>query len=206
MLRSAQRSGAAGVSPLARIRGVPNTVCSTAQICTVPYAGNSLRALARFCDACGSPINSRHAALERKQVTILFADVVESMRLAATLESAMRRQFSPTAGSGHLTVAPGRGIGSQPNRPSPGLPVLANSPLVSLARMSDRVALRAGIPPFYVMDVWLAAAERQRTRGDLVNLSAGQPSAGAPAAVRAAAKDALDNTVLGYTVALGIPE
>ncbi len=72
--------------------------------------------------------------------------------------------------------------------------------------MSDRVALRAGIPPFYVMDVWLAAAERQRTHGDLVNLSAGQPSAGAPAAVRAAAKEALDTTVLGYTVALGIPE
>ena len=74
----------------------------------------------------------------------------------------------------------------------------------SLDRMS--VSLRAGIPPFYVMDVWLAAAERQRTHGDLVNLSAGQPSAGAPAAVRAAAKAALDNTVLGYTVALGIPE
>ncbi|HJT92729.1 MAG TPA: pyridoxal phosphate-dependent aminotransferase [Mycobacterium sp.] len=72
--------------------------------------------------------------------------------------------------------------------------------------MSDRVALRAGIPPFYVMDVWLAAAERQRTHGDLVNLSAGQPSAGAPAAVRAAAVEALNNTVLGYSVALGIPE
>ena len=70
----------------------------------------------------------------------------------------------------------------------------------------SKVALRAGIPPFYVMDVWLAAAERQRSHGDLVNLSAGQPSAGAPAAVRAAAKAALDNTVLGYTVALGIPE
>ncbi|MFI5509904.1 pyridoxal phosphate-dependent aminotransferase [Mycobacterium sp. NPDC051804] len=68
------------------------------------------------------------------------------------------------------------------------------------------VALRAGIPPFYVMDVWLAAAERQRSHGDLVNLSAGQPSSGAPQAVRAAAKAALDNTVLGYTVALGIPE
>lgn len=68
------------------------------------------------------------------------------------------------------------------------------------------VALRAGIPPFYVMDVWLAAAERQRTHGDLVNLSAGQPSAGAPAAVRAAAKSALDSGPLGYTVALGIPE
>jgi aspartate/methionine/tyrosine aminotransferase len=72
--------------------------------------------------------------------------------------------------------------------------------------MSDRVALRAGIPPFYVMDVWLAAAERQRTHGDLVNLSAGQPSAQAPAAVRAAATDALANHNLGYTVALGIPE
>ena len=72
--------------------------------------------------------------------------------------------------------------------------------------MIGTVSLRAGIPPFYVMDVWLAAAERQRTHGDLVNLSAGQPSAGAPAAVRTAAKAALDNTVLGYTVALGIPE
>ncbi|HZU48625.1 MAG TPA: pyridoxal phosphate-dependent aminotransferase [Mycobacterium sp.] len=72
--------------------------------------------------------------------------------------------------------------------------------------MNASVALRAGIPPFYVMDVWLAAAERQRTHGDLVNLSAGQPSAGAPAPVRAAAKAALDSSPLGYTVALGIPE
>ena len=68
------------------------------------------------------------------------------------------------------------------------------------------MALRAGIPPFYVMDVWLAAAERQRTHGDLVNLSAGQPSAQAPAPVRAAAADALAHHNLGYTVALGIPE
>lgn len=68
------------------------------------------------------------------------------------------------------------------------------------------VSLRAGIPPFYVMDVWLAAAERQRTHGDLVNLSAGQPSAGAPSAVRDAAVAALNRNQLGYTVALGIPE
>jgi aspartate/methionine/tyrosine aminotransferase len=91
-----------------------------------------------------------------------------------------------------------------PKRPSYGLRCL------SLARVSDRspnrIALRAGIPPFYVMDVWLAAAERQRTHRDLVNLSAGQPSAGAPAAVREAAKQALDTSPLGYTVALGIPE
>jgi aspartate/methionine/tyrosine aminotransferase len=72
--------------------------------------------------------------------------------------------------------------------------------------MSFSVALRAGVPPFYVMDVWLAAAERQRTHGDLVNLSAGQPSAGAPEPVRAAAAAALHLNQLGYTVALGIPE
>ena len=68
-----------------------------------------------------------------------------------------------------------------------------------------KTALRAGIPPFYVMDVWLAAAQRQRTHGDLVNMSAGQPGAGAPGPVRAAAMAALDGP-LGYTVALGTPE
>jgi len=76
----------------------------------------------------------------------------------------------------------------------------------NLVRMTDGVALRAGVPPFYVMDVWLSAAERQRTHGDLVNLSAGQPSAGAPEPVRAAAISALQRNQLGYTVALGIPE
>ncbi|HWM59279.1 MAG TPA: pyridoxal phosphate-dependent aminotransferase [Pseudonocardia sp.] len=55
------------------------------------------------------------------------------------------------------------------------------------------------------MDVWAAAGERQRTHGDLVNLSAGQPSTPAPVAVREAATAALTGEVLGYTVALGIP-
>ncbi|WP_025736805.1 pyridoxal phosphate-dependent aminotransferase [Mycobacterium genavense] len=71
--------------------------------------------------------------------------------------------------------------------------------------MNGSVALRAGIPPFHVMDVWLAAAERQRSHGDLVNLSAGQPSVSAPEPVRAAAS-AVQANQLGYTVALGIPE
>lgn len=56
------------------------------------------------------------------------------------------------------------------------------------------------------MDVWLAAAERQRTHGDLVNLSAGQPSVGAPQPVRDAAIEALTSGNLGYSVALGIAE
>jgi aspartate/methionine/tyrosine aminotransferase len=67
-------------------------------------------------------------------------------------------------------------------------------------------AARAAIPPFHVMDVWAAAGERQRTHGDLINLSAGQPSTPAPRPVRTAAAAALASDVLGYTVALGIPE
>ncbi|MGH3333760.1 MAG: pyridoxal phosphate-dependent aminotransferase [Nocardioidaceae bacterium] len=68
------------------------------------------------------------------------------------------------------------------------------------------VARRADVPPFHVMDLLAAAAERKRTHGDLLNLVAGQPSTSAPVAVREAAKRALDADVLGYTVALGIPE
>jgi aspartate/methionine/tyrosine aminotransferase len=71
---------------------------------------------------------------------------------------------------------------------------------------SLRVASRAAVPPFHVMDLLAAAAERARTHGDLLNLVAGQPSTPAPAPVREAARRALDEQVLGYTVALGIPE
>ena len=65
---------------------------------------------------------------------------------------------------------------------------------------------RADVPPFHVMDLLAAAADRKRTHGDLLNLVAGQPSTPAPGPVRDAAKRALDTDVLGYTVALGIPE
>jgi aspartate/methionine/tyrosine aminotransferase len=68
------------------------------------------------------------------------------------------------------------------------------------------VAHRANVPPFHVMDLLAAAGERQRTHGDLVNMVAGQPSTPAPAPVRDAARRALDDDVLGYTVAIGTPE
>jgi aspartate/methionine/tyrosine aminotransferase len=68
------------------------------------------------------------------------------------------------------------------------------------------VARRAAVEPFHVMDVWAVARERQRIHGDLVNLSAGQPSTPAPGAVRAAAAEALATEVLGYTESMGIPE
>jgi aspartate/methionine/tyrosine aminotransferase len=73
--------------------------------------------------------------------------------------------------------------------------------------MADRmqVAQRSNVPPFHVMDLLAAAQRRQLSHGDLVNFVAGQPSTGAPRAVRAEAKRLLDEETLGYTVATGVP-
>ena len=68
-----------------------------------------------------------------------------------------------------------------------------------------QVASRANVPPFHVMDLLAAAQRRQLSHGDLVNFVAGQPSTGAPRAVREEAKRLLDEEVLGYTVATGVP-
>jgi len=74
--------------------------------------------------------------------------------------------------------------------------------------MNDRLAVasRANVPPFHVMDLLAAANRRKLEHGDLLNLVAGQPSTPAPHAVRRAAAEALENDLLGYTEALGIPE
>lgn len=69
------------------------------------------------------------------------------------------------------------------------------------------VAQRANVPPFHVMDILAAAAERQRTHADLLNLAAGQPRTGAPRAVRDEAVRLLGlQDPLGYTEAVGIRE
>jgi adenylate cyclase len=47
--------------------------------------GGEPRAGARFCDACGAPLEGAQPPAEYKQVTVLFADVVRSMELAAAL-------------------------------------------------------------------------------------------------------------------------
>ncbi len=70
-----------------------------------------------------------------------------------------------------------------------------------------RVASRANVPPFHVMDLLAAGAARQRSHGDLINLLAGQPSTGAPQAVKDEAIRLLNSAdPLGYTPAAGILE
>ncbi|HWS92978.1 MAG TPA: adenylate/guanylate cyclase domain-containing protein, partial [Mycobacterium sp.] len=55
--------------------------------------GNEPREGARFCDACGAPVTDRDAHAEYKQVTVLFADVVRSMDLAAAVGAERLREI-----------------------------------------------------------------------------------------------------------------
>ena len=72
--------------------------------------------------------------------------------------------------------------------------------------MPLKIAERAKIPPFIVMDVLSAANEKQAAGGSVLHLEVGQPAQGAPAEVIEAAKQALDCDRIGYSDALGIPE
>ena len=69
-----------------------------------------------------------------------------------------------------------------------------------------KVADRGKLPPFIVMDVMKASAEREATGADVLHLEVGQPSTSAPKKVLEAAKLAITNDNLGYTVAFGLPE
>ena len=54
--------------------------------------GTELRAGARFCDACAFPVAGVESQAEHKQITVLFADVVRSMDLAASLGAERLRE------------------------------------------------------------------------------------------------------------------
>jgi aspartate/methionine/tyrosine aminotransferase len=74
--------------------------------------------------------------------------------------------------------------------------------------MGSKLALRAShrglVPPFIAMDVLRAATLREAEGADVVHLEVGQPGTPAPAAVREAARRAIDNARIGYTDALGV--
>jgi adenylate cyclase len=55
--------------------------------------GAGLRDGARFCDTCGSPVTSSDSHAEYKQVTVLFADVVHSMDIAAAVGAERLREL-----------------------------------------------------------------------------------------------------------------
>ena len=55
--------------------------------------GTEPREGARFCDGCGEPVTVRNTPAEYKQVTVLFADVVHSMHIAAAVGAERLREI-----------------------------------------------------------------------------------------------------------------
>ena len=58
--------------------------------------GTELGANARFCSHCGAPITTATTPAEYKQVTVLFADVVRSMDIAAAVDMERLRDIQRT--------------------------------------------------------------------------------------------------------------
>src|SRR5271166_261393 len=55
--------------------------------------GRDLRPGARFCDGCGAPASADSDLAEYKQVTVMFADVVGSLRIASALDPERLREI-----------------------------------------------------------------------------------------------------------------
>lgn len=75
---------------------------------TAPLAcrkcGSQPREGARFCDACGAPVGPADDRAEYKQVTVLFADVVRSMDVAARLGAERLREIMTELVNRSVTV------------------------------------------------------------------------------------------------------
>ena len=63
---------------------------------------------------------------------------------------------------------------------------------------------RSDVPPFIVMDVMAAAAQREAQGANIIHMEVGQPAAPAPAPAIRAAQAALAHGRIGYTETLGI--
>ena len=68
-----------------------------------------------------------------------------------------------------------------------------------------KISQRGAIPPFIVMDVMKAAAEREAAGEGVLHMEVGQPGTPAPQVARDALVTAMQTDALGYTVALGLP-
>ena len=72
------------------------------------------------------------------------------------------------------------------------------------SEMTLKISSRANIAPFYVMEVMRSASEKENRGENVLHLEVGQPSTPAPVEARAAAVQAIENDILGYTSALGL--
>jgi aspartate/methionine/tyrosine aminotransferase len=77
--------------------------------------------------------------------------------------------------------------------------------MLETAKQLLKPSKRSDVPPFIVMDVMAAAAQREAQGAHVIHMEVGQPAAPAPATAIKAAQDALARGRIGYTETLGIP-
>ena len=67
--------------------------------------GTELPPNSKFCNECGAPVATTTAPAEYKQVTVLFADVVRSMDIAAAVDMERLRDIQRTHESLEATAS-----------------------------------------------------------------------------------------------------
>jgi adenylate cyclase len=75
--------------------------------------GTELPPDSRFCNKCGAPIKPAATSAEYKQVTVLFADVVHSMDIAAAVGAERLREIMAELVDRSSVVV---SVGAQPGR------------------------------------------------------------------------------------------
>jgi adenylate cyclase len=103
--------------------------------------GLELREGARYCDGCGAPATGEYEPAEYKQVTILFADVVRSMDIAARVGPERLREIMSALVSRSAEVIERNG-GILNNYTGDGLMALFGAP-VALEDHTFRACLAA---------------------------------------------------------------
>ncbi len=122
---------------------------------------------ARFCDACGAALVSSVDAAEYKQVTVLFADVVRSMDLAAALDVERLREIMTELVERSAAVV--RNYGGSVEFTGDGVMALFGAPVA----LEDH-AFRACLAALDIQDATKGlAAEVQRRDGVALRLRVG---------------------------------
>jgi class 3 adenylate cyclase len=139
--------------------------------------GTELREGARFCDGCGAPIAEHDTHAEYKQVTILFADMVHSMDVAAAVGAERLREIM-TELVAHAAGVVQRYGGTVDKFTGDGIMAVFGAP----AALEDH-ALRACLAALGIQEEFtrLAAEVERRDGIDLhlrVGLNSGQVIAG----------------------------
>ena len=121
----------------------------TAPVSVCQVCGTQPREGARFCDACGTALTRSAQPAEYKQVTILFADVVRSMDIAAALGAERLREVMTELVDQSATVVQRYG-GTVDKFTGDGIMALFGAP-ITLERHAFRACLAA-------LDIQQAAA------------------------------------------------